>query len=76
VAGELQSLKNMILGMNSPSWQIKAAFHLSPSHIRILLYPQQMSNLVKYLESLIRSRSSVASGNGYESFQVLSFNYR
>jgi hypothetical protein len=53
VAGELQSLKNMTLGMNSPSWQVKAAFYSSPSCICMLLYPQQMSNLVKYLESLI-----------------------
>ena len=47
VAGELVSLKNITVGSNSPSGVRKAAFHLSPGFMRMLLYPQHMSNLVK-----------------------------
>ena len=46
VAGEFVSPKNMTIGSKSPSGVRKAAFHLSPSLIRILLYPHQMLNLV------------------------------
>ncbi len=38
--------KNITVGSNSPSGVRKAAFHSSPSLIRMLLYPQQMSTLV------------------------------
>jgi hypothetical protein len=46
VAGELVSLKNITVGLNSPSLVMKAAFHSSPSLILTLLYPHHMSNLV------------------------------
>jgi len=46
VAGELVSLKNIMVGLNSPSGVRKAAFHSSPGLIRMLLYPQQMLTLV------------------------------
>ena len=39
VVGELDSLKNMMVGSNSPFDVMKAAFHWSPSLILILLYP-------------------------------------
>jgi hypothetical protein len=46
VAGELVRLKNITVGSNSPSGVRKAAFHLSPSQIWMLLYPHHMSNFV------------------------------
>ena len=52
MAGELDSLKNMTVGLNSPFDVIKAAFHWSPSLILMLLYPDLMSNLVKMVASL------------------------
>ena len=39
VAGELVSPKNITVGSNSPSGVRKAAFHLSPGLMRMLLYP-------------------------------------
>src|SRR5712692_4672484 len=47
VAGELVSPKNMTVGSKSPLGVRNATFHLSPSWIWTLLYPQHMSNLVK-----------------------------
>src|SRR6266436_4280905 len=47
VAGEFVRLKNMTVGSNSPSGVRKAAFHLSPSLIQMLLYPHWMSTFVK-----------------------------
>jgi hypothetical protein len=46
VAGELVSLKNIMVGSNRPSLVMNAAVHLSPSLILTLLYPQHMLNLV------------------------------
>jgi hypothetical protein len=46
VAGELVSLKNMMVSSNRPSLVMKAAFHSSPSLIHTLLYPHWMSNFV------------------------------
>ena len=46
VAGEFVSPKNMTIGSKSPSGVRKAAFHLSPSLIWILLYPHQMLNFM------------------------------
>src|SRR6267142_6521568 len=46
VAGELVKPKNITNGSNNPSGVRKAAFHSSPSLIRMLLYPHHMSNFV------------------------------
>src|SRR6266576_6354844 len=46
VAGELVSPKNMTVGSNSPSGVRNAAFHSSPSLMRMLLYPHRTSNFV------------------------------
>ena len=43
VAGELVNPKNITSGSNNPQFVLNAAFHSSPSLIRILLYPHQMS---------------------------------
>jgi len=43
VAEELVRPKNMTVGSKSPSFVIKAAFHLSSSLMRTLLYPHLMS---------------------------------
>ena len=37
VAGELLRPKNITVGSNSPLWVIKAAFHWSPSQMRIVV---------------------------------------
>jgi hypothetical protein len=52
VAGELVRLKNMMVGLNSPSEVRKVAFHLSPSLMWMLLYPHQTSNLVNRVHLL------------------------
>ena len=39
VAGEFVSLKNMTVGLYKPWLVWKAAFHLSPSLMQMLLYP-------------------------------------
>jgi len=52
VAGELHIPKNITVGSNSPRLVLNAAFHSSPFLIRMLLYPHQMSSLVKYLAPL------------------------
>ena len=49
VAGELVSPKNMTVGLKSPIFVQKAAFHSSPSLIRILLYPHRTSIFEKIL---------------------------
>ncbi|PFH45195.1 hypothetical protein AMATHDRAFT_104110, partial [Amanita thiersii Skay4041] len=41
VTGEFVNPKN--IGLNRPQLVLKVAFHLSPSLIHILLYPQHMS---------------------------------
>ena len=46
VTGEFVSPKNITVGSNNPSRVRKAAFHLSPGLILILLYPQRTSTLV------------------------------
>src|SRR6266850_3891472 len=50
VAGELVSPKNITVGSNRPSCVRNAAFHLSPSLMRILLYPQRISNFVNRVQ--------------------------
>jgi hypothetical protein len=47
VAGLFVRLKYMTRGSNKPLFVRNAAFHSSPSWMRTLLYPQQMSSLVK-----------------------------
>jgi hypothetical protein len=46
VAGKLVRLKNITVGLNSPLGVRKAAFHLSPSQIQMLLYPHCVLNLI------------------------------
>jgi len=46
VARELVRPKNITVGSNNPLGVRKAAFHLSPGLIRMLLYPHRTSNLV------------------------------
>ena len=50
--------KSLTMGSNKPWLVWKASFHLSPSLIHMLLYPHQMSSLVKYFnlasETLLR----------------------
>ena len=55
VTGELVSLKNMTIGLNSPLWVRNAAFTSSPSLIWMLLYPQWMSTIVNLVHLLRQS---------------------
>ncbi len=52
VAGEFVSPKNITVGSNSPLGVRKAAFHSSPSLIRMLLYSHLMSTLVNRVHPL------------------------
>ena len=61
--GELQSPKNMMVGSYKPNGVEKAAFHRSSGRIRMLLYPHQMSNLVKILLPFSLSTSSEMRGS-------------
>src|SRR6266702_4682055 len=54
----------MTVGSNSPRGVLKAALYSSPSLIQILLYPQRISNLVKYLAPQSWSMNSGIRGNG------------
>jgi hypothetical protein len=64
IAGELVSPKNIMVGSNNPSLVMKAAFHLSPSLIRTLLYPQCILNLVYREHPLSWSISLGIKGSG------------
>ena len=75
VAGEFESPKNITVGSNSPLGVMKAAFHSSPSLIRMLLYPDQMSNFVNSLASLTLLMRSEMRGRGYASLMVCSLTY-
>src|SRR5258708_38235778 len=55
VAGEFVRLKNMTVGLKSPSGVRKAAFHSSPGFMCMLLYPHHMSNLVNNVHPLRQS---------------------
>jgi hypothetical protein len=46
VAGEFINPKNIMVGSKRPSLVLKAAFHLSPGLMGMLLYPYQTSNFV------------------------------
>jgi len=58
VVGLFVEPKNITRGSKRPWFNLKTAFHLSPSLICTLLYPQWMSSFVKYLalasETLLR----------------------
>ena len=75
VAGEFESPKNITVGSNSPFGVMNAAFHSSPSLIRMLLYPDQMSNFVNSLASLTLLMRSEMRGRGYASLMVCSLTY-
>ena len=63
VVGELHRSKNITVGLNSSKGMINAAFHLSSGLMRILLYPHQMSILVKIDNPLSLSIRSEISGS-------------
>ena len=75
VAGEFESPKNITVSSNNPFGVMNAAFHSSPSFIRMLLYPDQMSNFVNSLASLTLSMRSEMRGRGYASLMVCSLMY-
>ena len=64
VTGELHIPKNITVGLNSPLLVLNTAFHWSSFLIRMLLYPQWTSNLVKYLAPFILSMISEIRGSG------------
>ena len=64
MAGELRNPKNITVGSNNPLFVINAAFHLSPSLMRTLLYPHLMSNLVKYFDPFNLIIRSEINGSG------------
>src|SRR6266478_1959959 len=65
VAGEFVSPKNITVGSNKPSGVRKAAFHLSPSLILMLLYPHRTSTFVKRVHPLSRSITWGISGDTF-----------
>ena len=75
VAGELVNPKNITKGSNNPQFVLNAAFHLSPSFIRILLQPHLTSILENIFAWLSLSISSDMSGRGYQFLIVISFNF-
>ena len=76
VAGELVSPKNITVGSNNPSGVRNAPFHLSPSLIRILLYPHQMSSVVNLVHPLRQSMICIINGDTFLFFFVHLFNGR
>ncbi len=46
IARELVSLKNMMVGSNSPLFVVNTTFHWLPSLIQMLLYPHLMLNFM------------------------------
>ena len=70
VAGELVRLKNITSGSNSPSGVKKAAFHSSPSLIRMLLYSQRMLNFVNKVHPANRSTTCRINGDTFRFFFV------
>ena len=65
VTGELVSPKNIMVGSNSPSGVRKAAFHLSPGLILMLLYPQWTLTLVNNVHPASRSITDGISGETF-----------
>jgi hypothetical protein len=76
VAGELVIPKNITCGSKRPWLVMNAAFHWSPLHIRMLLYPQQMLNLVNKLAPQTLAMSSGMSGSGVAFRRVHSLSFR
>src|SRR6266481_2472849 len=70
VAGEFVSPKNMMVGLNSPSGVRKAAFHLSPSLMRMLLYPHRTLTFVKRVHPRSLSMTCGISGDTFQFFMV------
>ena len=64
VVGELVSPKYMTIGSQTPKQVLKAAFHWSPSRIRILLYPHRMSKVEKIKELANADIDSLIFGRG------------
>ena len=64
VAGELVSPKYMTIGSQTPKQVLKAAFHWSPSHMRMLLYPHRMSKVEKIKEFASAEMDSLMFGSG------------
>ena len=62
--GEFDNPKNMMVGSNNPLDMMRVAFHWSPSLILMLLYLNQISNLVKMVVSLTISMRLDMRGNG------------
>ncbi len=63
VVGELHSLKNMMVGSNSPWLVQNAAFHSSPSLICMLLNPHWRSSMVRNLASWRQVRTLETRGS-------------
>ena len=76
VAGEFVNPKNITVSLKSPSGVRKAAFHSSPSLMRMLLYPHQMSNLVNREHPASLSTTEGISGDTLRFFFVHLFNGR
>ena len=70
VVGEFVSPKNITVGLNNPSGVRNAALCLSPSLIQMLLYPQQMSSIVKRVQPLRQSMTWLISGEMFLFFFV------
>ena len=64
VAGELVSLKYMTMGSQTPKQVLNAAFHWSPSHMQMLLYPHRMSKVEKMKELASADIDSLMFGKG------------
>ena len=64
VAGELVSPKYMTMGSQTLKHVLKVAFHWSPSHMRMLLYPHQMSKVEKMKELASADIDSLMFGKG------------
>jgi len=64
VAGELVRLKNMTVGLKSPSFVMKATFHLSSSLMSTSLYPHSTSIPMNRVHPLSRSISWGIRGSG------------
>ncbi len=73
VVGELVSPKNIAIGLNNPLLVVKAAFHLCPFFIHMVLYSHLMSNLVKMVHPLKRSICCGIRGKGYLFWMVHAF---
>ena len=64
VAGEFVSLKNIMVGSNSPWLVMNVALCSSPFLMQMLLYPHLMSTLVNFFAFWTCAMSSEINGNG------------